>query len=575
MAITLADWSVSRTTGDIRYIGDDHSGGAPTYATVIEFHRWLQDLADDAASVGDDEIDITDLLPSARSTDNIITLLGIYNIDDATAEHLYDGSIVQADAIYDGIVNFGNADVQIQIQQDGAIIVNDFWNFNGAGLNGDAAQGISHRFMLKTSSAGEDIDTRKLLGSTRTYGNTYAEFAINSTSRGNNVLALSDAPDLNNSTSTVDIAAITDISNLTEGFKQLDINNDTVLESYYSQWDRGFNTINTFYEYCKYITRAGSTEQLYGLDGELFRGITHEILCTNTDTDGFYQEGQPLVWETTIGGTLISSVGQVLAVGTDRVWVQLLKGVSPAINDTLGQIVGGSPILNQVTDLPIDHTAALTKPFIGASTGSAIIGGYGVGIDIGSVTSADRLTDLEDTVINPPNNVTFSVNGLVGGEDRVLIGPWDGMALDLEGNPEIQRDQLQTVTGVLSALDVEFIDVTDPIPLDTPANGQIRILLVSGKYREITYTSWSGSRFYLVPTDFSTDNVAGDSNVWISYLDLLATKSSEGFTCVYAADRDLVVIVRDGGTSPIKQFISSASLTSTGGSITAIRTTDE
>ena len=95
MAITATDWTIDRSTGNIRYIGDDHGGASPSYATVIEFHRWLQGLADDAVASGDDELDITNENPSARSTDNIITLLGNYNIDDNASEHLYDGSIIQ------------------------------------------------------------------------------------------------------------------------------------------------------------------------------------------------------------------------------------------------------------------------------------------------------------------------------------------------------------------------------------------------------------------------------------------------------------------------------------------------
>ena len=54
MPIVAADWSVTRSNGNIRYIGDDHDGASPSYATVIEFHRWLQDLADDASSSGDE-----------------------------------------------------------------------------------------------------------------------------------------------------------------------------------------------------------------------------------------------------------------------------------------------------------------------------------------------------------------------------------------------------------------------------------------------------------------------------------------------------------------------------------------
>ena len=135
MVIVATDWTIDRSTGDIRYTGDDHvrfGGTTPSYATVIEFHRWLQDLADDASWAGGtgDELDITDETPSERATDNLITLINGYNIDATTAEHLYDGSIVQSggDVIWDGIVNFGNSDIKIQLIQNGAVLSDDWWN---------------------------------------------------------------------------------------------------------------------------------------------------------------------------------------------------------------------------------------------------------------------------------------------------------------------------------------------------------------------------------------------------------------------------------------------------------------
>ena len=84
------DFSVS-TTGDIRY-----TGSGANY-TVLELHRFLQDLADDAQASGNDLVDITVDTPSDRSTDQIITLNAPFNIDDAAARHLYDGSIEQDD----------------------------------------------------------------------------------------------------------------------------------------------------------------------------------------------------------------------------------------------------------------------------------------------------------------------------------------------------------------------------------------------------------------------------------------------------------------------------------------------
>ena len=307
MAIIATDWEVTRTSGNIRYIGDAHNGASPSYATVIDFHRWLQELADDAVATGDDELDITNTDPSRRSTDNIITLINDYNITTTEAEHLYDGSIIYGDGdeIYDGIVNFGNAAVQIQVIQDGAVISNDFWNYTeggtdsvstnatfltdstksgswttdewvdyilynstdgssgvitanttttviasmdggstnlwnsgdvyliGQGLNADATAGISHRFMVKTRTAGADIDGGRLVGTCRRYGFTYSEFKINGTARGNNVLALSDSSDLNNESTMADVSTWTGITNTTEGYVNLDVDNNGTDEYYY------------------------------------------------------------------------------------------------------------------------------------------------------------------------------------------------------------------------------------------------------------------------------------------------------------------------------------------------------
>jgi len=85
MSFVSADWTLDRQTGNIRYTGDDHSGGSPSYATVIELHRALQDYADQESATGDDELDIVSANPSERSTDNIITLINGFNIDDTAA----------------------------------------------------------------------------------------------------------------------------------------------------------------------------------------------------------------------------------------------------------------------------------------------------------------------------------------------------------------------------------------------------------------------------------------------------------------------------------------------------------
>jgi hypothetical protein len=559
MPIVAGDWSVDRATGNIRYIGDDHGGASPSYATVIEFHRWLQDLADDASFIGDDELDITDPTPSERATDNFVTLINGYNIDQATSEHIYDGSIVQAGGadIWDGIVNFGNPEVQIQIIQNGAVLSDDWWNFGGGGLNADANNGISHRFMLKTRTAGTDIDLRRIIGTARRFGFSYSEFIINATSRGNNVLALADATDLNNATASGTVATWTTITNLNQGYVGIDVNNDTVDEFFYSEWNRDIYSINQFYERMKYLTRDGSAETLYGLSGELFRGITHEVTLT-TPRSGTFNAFEPVSWS---GGT-----GQMLAINSTTagttMWIQLLTGNPP----TNAQLITGTTSTATATASGTATARPLSRPFCGVSTGSALIGAYGFGVEYADLSNADLLLALDNVTYQPPNNVTFTVNGLVVGEDRVLVGPEAGGTLDL--------DQF-TLNGALTGAAVTAVVINGSIPVDTPNTGTIRILRASGLYSLHAYTSWTGSTFTIASTDFSGDNAANGADVFISYLDKLAASTSESFTGVYVSPRSLFIRVRSGTVgTPIKTFETTGTLGAAGGSTTVIRTPD-
>ena len=587
MPMVDADWTIDRQTGNIRYIGDDHGGVSPSYATVIEFHRWLQDFADDAVSSGDDELDITDSTPSDRSTDNIITLLGSYNIDANASEHLYDGSIIQSSGavIYDGIVNFGNA-TTIQIHQDGAVLADDWWNNdpqgNGFGLNSDPASGISHRFMINVRTAGSDIDLRRLLGTTRRFNFTYGEFAINATARGNNVLALSEASDLNNQTAVGTVGAYDQFTN-TEGYALLDVNNDTTNEPYYSNWDWGAGTtpaspdIGDFYEWIKYLQRDGSVSTTYAINGELFRGPTHEF-----DVDGQgvtdFSAVEAVSWTAGTGGT--AGTGQLLAVddvnAASKMWVQLLTGGVPGDNAV---ITGGTS--GATANLNITVTArTVSTPAAGQSTGSALIGAYGLGINPARLGSSDLLRALDNVTYQPPNNVTFTVSGLVIGEDYVLVTE--------DAGSTINTDQF----GLASALNTDNITTVTiggtgdnaTIPSDTPAAGTIRVVDDAGRARKLNYTAYTTTQFTGITgavvgeEDFLASPAAINNDVYITYLDKLAAATSEQFTVVFLANRTLFIRVRDGGTAGdgigIKTFETTATLGSGGGNTTVIRTAD-
>ena len=862
------DFSVA-TNGDIRYTG---SG---TNYTVIAFHRWLGDLMDDAQASGNDLLDITDATASARSTDNIITLNAPYNIDDIAAQHLYDGSIIQTngDEIYDGILVFAPPNTPLQIIQNAKPAFPNFWN---TGINADATNGISHRFMLKVRTGAANIDGTRLLGQTRQIGFTYSEFNINATARGNNVIALSYATDLNNATAIATIASWTTITN-TEGYRLLDVDNDGTNEFYYSEWNRATFTINQFYERHKWLTRestiedsstetgndfpvgngtvdgqaqsfqngvnaqyltrvrvfmkkvgsptgnltsklyanasahgggddiptgsalatsvnfdvsklttsyleyeiafttlfemtastdyciafeytggdgsnfvdiqgdttgshsgnqsdlvaavwtAAAAEDLgfkvyaspkqYGIAGETFRGVTFQALCDNV-VGGPFNAVEPVTWSTgsgqllakveavsaavqidvvaaagtytrvsgsfltdgflpgmsvqftgfTNGGNnvikVISTVTATVITVTDNtglvnetgtgdekattvyLWIQRLTGAAPTDNVTISGVTSSA-----TADVNVEVTTRpVSAPPVGASTGSAIIGAYGLGIETADLAASDKVTDLLNNLKTPPNNVIFTVSGLVSGEDRVLVAPLGySFAFDNEATGPFQlgetltftapaataylsdltdyadntgRMQIRLLTGsvptnnstisgggsgatadvngavspsedprqlkLLTTLNSDpetQVECTAAIPTDTPSTGTIRIQMDTGIYRLINYSSYSGAIFQISGTEnFSADPATGGAgeagnSIFISYIDKLAASTSESFTGVYLADRNLFIRVRDGGTAgdaiSIKTFETTGVLGSAGGSSTAIRTSDE
>lgn len=721
MSMVDADWSIDRATKDIRYIGDDHtlSGGSPSYATVIQFHRWIQDFADNevfnsgGTDTDDIELDIIDINPSTRSTDNIVSLINSYNVTVTEIEHLYDGTIIQGSGVteerWDGIVNFGNANAHIQVLQDGAILSDDYWNYGkeagsetGGGsdtvmtdstlgaatdefigftilnvtdgsrgiitandattvtvaelyggtldtwttadvhhiavpLNGDPGQGISHRFMIKTREDGVDIDRRRLVGTTRRFGNTFSEFKINGTSQGNNVFALSDSGDLNNTTSWATLDALSDITNQ-EGLRLIDISGDGNDEEYYSEWTRGANSINVFYEYMKLSSADATAETLQGESGELHRGPTHSfpydaesgtpstatndkhvygtliahggaaggpfvvgeavretgsdawrgrILGVNAgdsslivdirvgsvgNTEAFIGDTSTATATTTsapVGVEIQNAAGEckVLAydddTGSGNFYVQVFKGVGPLDNTVLYDATDHTDFY----DISEDATErAISTPFIGVSTGSALIGAYGIGLEFGDTAAADTYFDLSNTPITPPNTVTFTASGFASG-DYVLCTEDNGSDINFTQ----MTGAVDATSGTQTTIEVAAIPSDTPLSAGT--KGGIRVERNTGLYSLHRYTEldFDTDIFTIPSSDFATDDEPGNGpatgsfNVFVSYLDLVTGETSETFSYVYGSgDRTHFLRVRNGGT-PIKTAEATGVMTTTGG----------
>ena len=578
MALDATKWQY-RTDKSIRYIGPAHGAAGANYVSVYELHRWLQDLADDASSANDDYLDITIPNPSDKKFTTIIELLNTTKLDDAyttpASEYIYGGSIIQTvsgqEEIYDGISVVANRGVVVNVIQNGAVLTNKFWNNtpNGetfAGLNADPANGVAMRFMVKVKSAGAMIDNGALLFTTREWGKTFSEFRIPSTGRGVNVVPLTYADDLNNTTASGTVATWTTITNVTAGWNAIDVNQDSVNEYYYSEWNRDTYTINQFYERMKYATRNGETGALYGIPGEMFRGITHAI-DIGTPSGGTFAEGGAtnLSW----GSGATAGTAKILANDTTNhvLYVQLLTGVVPgnSVTVTQGAVTATTAGSNAVTEKPV------TAPFCGASTGSSLVGAYGFALEYADLAVNDKITALDGTTRQPPNNVTFTVNGVQSGW-YVMVAPYDA------GN--IDYNQL-TLNGTLTGAAVTSVVVNEGIPANTPSSGTIRIKRANGAYTRHPYSAVNtGTKTFTITShDFSSNNAASATDVFISYIDNAASGTSISFNTVQTSNQTLYVEARFGGTGPdytdsIKPAKTSGVLSSSGGSATISAVSD-
>lgn len=578
MALDATKWQY-RTDKSIRYIGGAHGTATANYISVYELHRWLQDLADDASSSSDDYLDITIPNPSDKKFTTIIELLNTTKLDDAyttpASEYIYGGSIIQTvsgqEEIYDGVSVVANRGVVVNVIQNNAVLSNKFWNNtpNGetfAGINPDPSNGVAMRFMVKVKSAGSLIDNGALLFTTREWGKTFSEFRIPSTGRGVNVVPLTYADDLNNTTASGTVATWSTIANLTAGWNAIDVNQDSANEYYYSKWNRDTYTINQFYERMKYATRNGETTTLYNIPGEMFRGITHAI-DIGTPSGGTFAEGGAtnLSW----GSGATAGTAKILANDTTNhvLYVQLLTGVVPgnAVTVTQGAVTATTAGSNAVVEKPV------SAPFCGASTGSSLVGAYGFTLEYADLAVNDKITALDGTTRQPPNNVTFTVNGVQSGW-YVMVAPYDA------GN--IDYNQL-TLNGTLTGAAVTSVVVNEAIPANTPSSGTIRIKRADGSYTRHPYSAVNtGTKTFTITShNFSTNNATTGTDVFISYIDQAASGTSISFNTVQSSTQTLYVEARFGGTGPnytdsIKPAKTSGVLGSSGGSATVSSVSD-
>jgi hypothetical protein len=189
------------TNGNIT--GSAFVPGTDARFTTLELHQWLQDLADDSAPTGDDNVSILGSNPSElagkrnASRPMALTLLNGINVDDAAAKWFKFGSIEQSAGavLYTGLKVLGTlvASSPIYIIQNAAKVTK-YWS---------DADSANFQILLKAKAAGALIDSGNATVYSRKYGQTYSHFDVNLAAGGEQSAALSTALDTNVNTATM------------------------------------------------------------------------------------------------------------------------------------------------------------------------------------------------------------------------------------------------------------------------------------------------------------------------------------------------------------------------------------
>ncbi len=493
MAINPADFSIA-TNGDVRAVNSFNPASHTRY-TTLELHAFLQDLADNAAPSGDDNVSILGSNPSElagkrnASRPMALTLLPNFNINDATAQWFKFGSVEQnsGNDLYTGlkVLFSGVANSPFYILQSNAKITK-YWQ------DADAS---NFQILVKAKSGGSLIDSGNITVYSRKYGQTYSHFDVNLAAGGEQAAALSTSLDGN-----VDTGVMT----------------PAVAASYFATAIGGTGGATPKIT----LAYGDTTQNLGGGQGSLL----HKGTITLDGTITLLQAYQALMWA--------CSESSTITFNSVPGWrYRVLPGQTYAENIAapFGSFAGGKWFVAQ-------------------------------GWWLTGVQAADsknyQLVSHTGVTETPPTSISVQIGGVVSG-DYVLVARDNGSGgiLDTE----------YTVSGSSGAAS---ITVTG-LKADTPASGVIRI--DGDRY---TYASWTGTTVSGLSPALTKTYTSRPA--FIPLIDATASGTSinsanmqfsTNFTCRYR--------VRNGGGSPIIPFESTLSVTSTGGSGTAVRNADQ
>jgi len=292
MTISSA-FSISET-GDIR-----HVSGTTVY-TVLELHQWLQDLADDDASSGNDLLDI--LAPNPSKLDgprdaavasrlNLLTSGSVvFNIDDTAAQFINFGSIKQSAAAvqYSGLKTIGGivAASPVYVVQNNSKITT-FW-----------ADGHI-QILVKVKTGGSLIDSGNVTAFSRKWGQTYSHFDVTLSAGGEVSAALSTSLDAAILLTYANAGALASKVSISVGDTNQDLGNGNGSKLYKGTITLTSGaTLQEAYQYLQYLANENTATTTNGDPGWRYRKL-----------NAAYPEIPAAPFGTYAGGTLFLAQG--------------------------------------------------------------------------------------------------------------------------------------------------------------------------------------------------------------------------------------------------------------------------
>ena len=470
-------------------------------------HRALQKIAWDLAISGDDELNLSKPNPStSEALGTIITLLNHttdysvrYNITDTVAEYLFGGSVEQQNASdqlegYYGLRVLGSVNLgttELQILQNGALLTSHW----GTGKNQTDANTLL-RLLIKGKAAGAEIDNQLVIVKASEWFDTYATWET-TLGLGESVAAINTGNDPQNTTALATVEAYTGFTTAMatlEGYQQIDVDGngaDNFLGAASYNALAGNQNKKALYEVVKAALSRGTTNTIFGIDGDLWTGRIFD--CTVTPGAGVetWVQNETLSWT---GGTgVLLAVDDVNDNATTRLILHLNTGVAPT--DT--QVISGASAQNAVSGTPTKLTTSAEH--LGLFTGSNWIGAYGIGFAGGELTFGDAVTSLDGETPTVPQNVTVTINvtaGLAGDDPHVFIAEKDGV---------LNAPDYTVYTLAAQGSGQSTITINEAIASDEPQDGWLLVLPTGlTTYKAYHYSSWTGSVFTLDAGDHPT-----------------------------------------------------------------------